>query len=121
MNSIYKFILITTAIHFTGCFYLTTGYAQLPHSLSETATPVVKTYNRTSTSSTYPPLNAEWYYRVQSMGGVIPGYISYQHSKIVNDTIILSKNCMVLERTNLLNICESMGRVYEFIYKGHDT
>ncbi len=72
-------------------------------------------------NSAWPSLNAEWYYEIQSMGGSIPQYITYQQTKIIGDTTILTKNCMVMKKLNAQNICESMGREYEYLYKSGDT
>lgn len=72
-------------------------------------------------TNSWPPLNAEWYYELQPLGGSYPSIVSFQYTKIVGDTILQTKNCMILQKINPINICESMGRKYEYIYESNDT
>jgi len=81
---------------------------------------VIKLSGQTNNDS-WPPLNAEWYYELQPLGGSFPSIVSYQYTKIVGDTILLTKKCMILQRINAINICESMGREYEYLYENSDT
>ena len=74
-----------------------------------------------TTPNTWPVLNTEWYYEVQPLGGIFPRIVSYQYTKIIGDTMLQSKKCRILKRFNKLNICESMGREYEYLYENSDT
>ena len=73
--------------------------------------------NEKTKIKSWPPDSAEWYYEVQSLFGCYPCYISYQNSKIVGDTIILSKECKILQKYNASEICDNMGNITEFIYE----
>lgn len=72
---------------------------------------------KVASAQTWPPNEAEWYYKVSSMGGAFPPYVAYQHIEVEGDTVINGNNCKKITRQNEQNLCEGMGRVTEYIYK----
>ncbi|MCF8309656.1 MAG: T9SS type A sorting domain-containing protein [Bacteroidales bacterium] len=68
-------------------------------------------------AQTWPPNEAEWYYKVSSMGGVYPPYVSYQNIAVEGDTVINSQNCKIITRQNEQALCDNMGRTTEYIYE----
>ena len=76
-----------------------------------------KIANEKTNKDNWPPNNSEWYYQVNPLWVSFPRYVSYQNTKVIGDTIILSKECRILQKCNVTLICDNMGSDTEFIYE----
>ena len=69
--------------------------------------------------NTWAPIGTKWYYEVTPLFWY--DLTKFQELEIVGDTVINSKECAIIQRLNLLNLCDNSGREYEYVHKSEDT
>ncbi len=78
--------------------------------------PVGFSENWLLSNESWPNEKSEWYYEVQPVVGCFPCIVKFQHIKVIGDTLIHDKACMIIEKSSPGIICDDMGKTKEYLY-----